>query len=66
MIFLDIVLMAAISATIIGFLAWSIVTQHRDYGCTHLRIRRRSHASVRLITSENPELARELSTASQI
>lgn len=57
MIVLDAVLMALIVAAIVGFLTWSICTQYRDAGCAHLRIRRR--LQVRLVTLDEPDLARE-------
>lgn len=40
MLVLDAVLMAAITAAIVGWMSWAIFTQHRDPGCAHLRIRR--------------------------
>lgn len=55
MIVLDVVLMAAIAAAIVGFLTWSICTQYRDAGCAHLRIRRRLRVNVRLVTLDEPQ-----------
>jgi hypothetical protein len=57
MVVLDLVLMALISAAIGGLLVWSICTQHRDYGCADLRIRRRLQISVRLVTPGQTERA---------
>jgi hypothetical protein len=58
MVVLNVVLMALISAAIVGFLVWSICTQHRHYGCADLRIRRRRlQISVRLVTPDQAELA---------
>ena len=54
MIVLDAVLMAGISAAIVGFLTWAICTQYRDAGCAHLRIRRRLQVNVRLVTLDHP------------
>ena len=59
MIVLDVVLMALVTAAIVGFLAWSVCTQYRDAGCAHLRIRRRLQVKVRLVTRDEPELGRE-------
>ncbi len=56
MVIFDVVLMALISAARVGFLLWSICTQYRDYGYAHLRIRRRLHIDVRLVTLDEPEL----------
>jgi hypothetical protein len=56
MVIFDVVLMALISAAIVGFLLWSICTQYRDYGYAHLRIRRRLHIDVRPVTLDEPEL----------
>ena len=58
MIILDAVLMTLIAGTIVGLLTWSICTQHRHAGCAHLRIRRRVQIRVRLVTLDEPELAR--------
>lgn len=55
MIALDIVLMAGITAVIVGFLTWGICTQYRHAGCAHLRIRRRLQVKVRLVTLDKPE-----------
>ena len=66
MIVLDAIFMALITAVIVGFLTWSICTQHRDAGCAHLRIRRRLQIRVRLVTLDKPELVRETRVASQI
>jgi len=63
MIVLDVVLMALVTAAIVGFLAWSICTQYRDAGCAHLRIRRRLQVKVRLVTLDEPELGRETGIA---
>jgi hypothetical protein len=57
MIVLDVVLMALISVAIVGLLVWSICTQHRPYGCADLRMRRRLHISVRLVTPDQTGLA---------
>jgi hypothetical protein len=48
MIVLDAVLMAGITAALVGFLTWAICTQYRDAGCAHLRIRRRLQVSAAL------------------
>ena len=56
MVVLDVVLMALISAAIVGLLVWSICTQYRDYGCEDLRIRRRRRISVRLATPDQTKL----------
>jgi hypothetical protein len=50
MIALDIVLMAGITAVIVGFMTWGICTQCRHAGCAHLRVRRRLQVKVRLVT----------------
>lgn len=55
MIVLNVVLMALISAAIVGLLLWSICTQHRHPGYADLRIRRRLQISVRLITRDQSE-----------
>ena len=55
MVALNVVLMAVITAAIVGFLVWSIYTQYRDAGCAHLRIRRRLQVNVRLVTLDEPE-----------
>ena len=57
MVILDVVLMALIGAAIVGFLTWSICTQHRHYGCADLRIRRRLQISVRLAVPDEPVLS---------
>ncbi len=57
MVILNVILMALISAAIAGFLASSISTQYRDYGCGALRIRRRVRISVRLVGPEQTQLA---------
>lgn len=55
MIVLNIILMVMVSAAISGLLLWSILTQHRDPGCAHLRvIHRRVHISVRLVPVDAP------------
>ena len=66
MVILDVVLMALISAAIVGFLTWSIRTQHRHYGCADLRIRRRLQISVRLVAPDRSELAGESTIAAGI
>jgi hypothetical protein len=58
MIVLDAVLMAAIAAAIVGFLAWAICTQYRHAGCAHLRIRRRLQVRVKLVTLDQPQTFR--------
>lgn len=55
MIVLDVVLMAAIAAAIVAFMAWAICTQYRDANCAHLRIRRRLRVNVRLVTLDQPQ-----------
>ena len=55
MIVLDAVLMAGVTAAIVGFLTWAICTQYRDAGCAHLRIRRRLQVKVRLVTLDQPQ-----------
>jgi hypothetical protein len=54
MIILDIVLMTLVSVAIVSFLTWSVWMQHRDPGCETLRIRRRLHVKVRLLTLGQP------------
>jgi hypothetical protein len=55
MIVLNIILMVVVSAAILGLLLWSILTQHRDPGCEHLRVvHRRVHISVRLVPLDAP------------
>jgi hypothetical protein len=55
MIVLNIILMVLISAAIFGWLLWSVLTQHRDPGCEHLRIvRRRLEISVRFVPLGDP------------
>jgi hypothetical protein len=49
-------LTALIAAVIVGFLGWSICTQHRDAGCGHLGIRRRLQIKVRFVTLDEPDL----------
>lgn len=61
MVICDVVLMALISAAIVGFLVWSIFTQHRDYGAAHLRIRRPYKITARLVTLAAPEPVRKAS-----
>lgn len=56
MIILDVIMMAAITAAIVGLLVWSICTQHRHYGSEHLRIRRRLHISVSWVIDDVPAL----------
>lgn len=55
MIILNVVPMALISAAIVGFLVWSICTQHRHHGCADLQIRRRLQVRVRLVTRDEPD-----------
>jgi hypothetical protein len=57
MVTLDVILMALISVAIAGLLVWSICTQHRDYGCAAVRIRRRLLISVRLAVPDQTQLA---------
>ncbi len=66
MVVLDIALMALICAAIVGLLVWSIYTQHRDYGCAELRIRRRLQISVRLVPLDKPKLQGGSSIVSKI
>lgn len=55
MVVLDIILMALISAAIVGFLAWSVLTQHRHVGCEHLRVDvRRPQISIRFVPLNGP------------
>ena len=50
MIILNIVLMVLVSAAIFGLLLWSVLTQHRQPGCEHLRVViLRPQVSVRLV-----------------
>lgn len=58
MVIADVVLMALITAAIVGLLTWSILTQHRDPMCEHLRIRRRLRISIRLIEPDEARLVR--------
>lgn len=55
MIVLDAVLMAAITAAIVGLMLWAICTQYRDAGCAHLRIRRRVQIDVRFVRLDEPK-----------
>jgi hypothetical protein len=66
MVVLNVVLMALFSAAIVGLLLWSICTQYRHPGYADLRIRRRLQISVRLITSDQPELAGGSSIVTEI
>jgi hypothetical protein len=66
MVIFDVVLMALISAAIVGFLVWSICTQHRHYDCSDLRIRRRLKTSVKLVEPDHSELAGESRIAAGI
>jgi hypothetical protein len=59
MIVLNVVLMALIGVAIIGLLTWAICTQHRDAGCTYLRVRRRLQIKARRVTLDEPEFVRE-------
>lgn len=59
MVILDVVLMALIGAAIVGFLVWSICTQHHHYGCADLQIRRRLQVSVKFVTLDEPKLLPE-------
>jgi hypothetical protein len=59
MIILDVVLMALMSAAIVGLLTWSICTQHRDPGCAPLRIRRRLEINRRVVSRDERELVRQ-------
>jgi hypothetical protein len=54
MLVLNIILMALISAAIVGLLVWSVVTQHRDSGCEHLRFSRRLRISVSFVPLDGP------------
>lgn len=55
MIILNIVLMVLISAAIFGLLLWSVLTQHRQPGCEHLRVVfLRPQISVRLVPLNGP------------
>ncbi len=63
MIVLDVVLMALVTAAIVGFLTWSVCTQYRDADCADLRIRRRLQVKVRLVTLDEPELGRKTGIA---
>ena len=57
MVTLDVVLMALIAGTIIGFLTWSILTQYRHHACEHLRVTPRLQISVRWVPAEAREPA---------
>jgi hypothetical protein len=55
MVVVNIILMVLVSAAIFGLLLWSVLTQHRDPGCEHLRIvRRRLQISVRFVPLNGP------------
>lgn len=55
MIVLNIILMVLVSAAIVGLLLWSVLTQHRDPRCEHLRVvHRRVRISVRLVPLDPP------------
>ncbi len=54
MLVFDAVLMAGMTAVIIGFLTWAIYTQHRDAGCAHLRVPR-LQVSVTLVKLDEPQ-----------
>lgn len=57
MLALNIAFMALTAASIVGLLAWSIATQHRNHGCAELRIRR-LRISVRLVSADEPNIVR--------
>jgi hypothetical protein len=57
MVILDVALMALITTAIFGLLVWSILTQHRDPRCAHLRVRQRLYVSVRFVTLPEPKQA---------
>ena len=59
MIALDAVLMAGIATAIVGLLTWAIYTQHRDFGCAHLRIRARIRPMARPATLQRSPAPRE-------
>jgi hypothetical protein len=55
MVVLNVILMALIAAAIFGLLLWSVLTQHRDPGCEHLRVvGRRLQISVRFVPLGSP------------
>lgn len=55
MIVLNIALMVLVSVAIVGLLLWSVLTQHRDPGCGHLRVvARRPQISVRFVPLGGP------------
>jgi hypothetical protein len=64
MIVLDAVLMVAITIAIVGFLTWTICTQHRHGGCARLRILRRQ-INARLVTLDEPQTLTESRDALQ-
>ena len=55
MFILNIAFMALISIAIVGFLAWSVVMQHRQYGFGDLRVGRRLLRSIKLASPDAPE-----------
>jgi hypothetical protein len=66
MVILNIVFMALISIAIVGVMAWSICTQHRQSGCADLRIRRRLPRIIKLVSPDARELGRPATVAPEI
>ena len=66
MVILNIAFIAVIATAIVGFLAWSILTQYRHDGCADLRIRRRARDSVSPVSRHEQELARGATIAPQV
>jgi hypothetical protein len=66
MVILNIVLMSLIAIGTVGFLAWSIVTEHRRYGCADLRFGRDLSPMIKLVSPVAPELGRAAGVAPQM
>ena len=66
-VILNIVLSALIVASIVGFLMWSVVTQHRDHGCEGVRLRlRRLPSGVTLMGLEPLQTRQDLADPPQL
>lgn len=60
MVVLDVLLMALVSFAIVTLLVWSIITQHRDPMCAHLRIRHRLRVSISFNAVDGPRAEPEV------
>ena len=58
MVILHIVFMSLIAIGTVSFLAWSIVTEHRRYGCADLGFGRDLPPMTKLVSPVAPELGR--------